>query len=76
MVHTRYTVTDLGEIDSRLMQGRLSGYASNGEGLIIGDMTIPAAVVDRERRPMGSVLLSRRRVTGRSPKRSSAGHRQ
>lgn len=55
MTHTQYTVTDLGEIDSRLARARLSGYASNREELFIGDMTIAAAVVDGERRPVGSV---------------------
>jgi DNA-binding IclR family transcriptional regulator len=55
VTHTQYTVTDLEEIGTRLVLGRRNGYASNREELFIGDMTIAAAVLDGERRPVGAV---------------------
>ena len=55
VTHTQYTVTDIEEIGTRLALGRRNGYASNREELFIGDMTIAAAVLDGERRPVGAV---------------------
>jgi IclR family pca regulon transcriptional regulator len=55
VAHAQYTVTDLCEIETRLGLGRRNGYASNREELFIGDMTIAAAVLDEEHRPVGAV---------------------
>jgi IclR family transcriptional regulator, pca regulon regulatory protein len=55
IAHTRYTVTGREEIETILETCRRNGYASNREELFIGDMTIAAAVLDGERRPVAAV---------------------
>jgi IclR family transcriptional regulator, pca regulon regulatory protein len=55
IAHTQYTVTDASELEAILERARRNGYASNREELFLGDMTLAAAVLDGERRPVAAV---------------------
>lgn len=56
--HTPNTVTSVDEIELMLAEGRRRGYHINREELFIGDMTIAAAILDGDRRPVASVHVT------------------
>lgn len=54
---TSRTATEIGEIMERVMLARENGFAISVEELLIGDITVAAAVLDANGRPIGAVHL-------------------
>jgi IclR family transcriptional regulator, pca regulon regulatory protein len=53
--HTEHTVLDMDELLERLAAARRRGYATNREEMFLGDMTLGAAVLNAQGRPIGAV---------------------
>ncbi|MEJ7932352.1 IclR family transcriptional regulator C-terminal domain-containing protein [Ramlibacter sp. AN1015] len=55
---TRHTVTDLAGLRAALDTAREQGYALNDQEAFIGDISVAAALVDRDGQPLGAVNIA------------------